>query len=162
MATGMWDKIKVEEKAEKRAARVARGVAPEDHGAGFLDSVPVAHTALTRALKLQQKAAKVGFDWSEPEPILDKIEEEIGELRDAMAAERKSEIGDEYGDLLFALVNLGRHLGLDPEAALRGTNEKFRARFHYVEEAVKGSGGSLEEASLDEMEALWQEAKMVE
>ncbi len=84
---------------------------------------------MTRALKLQQKAATVGFDWGEAAPILDKIEEEIGELRAAMASNRQAEIADEFGDLLFAIVNFGRHLGVDPEAALAGTNEKFRSRF---------------------------------
>ncbi len=162
MAKGMWDAIKAEERAERRESRLARGLEPEDHGSGYLDGVPVAHTALTRALKLQQKAAKVGFDWSQAEPILDKIEEEIGELREAMASGRKAEIVDEYGDLLFALVNLGRHLEVDPETALRGTNEKFRTRFHRVERAVVGSGGTLDDATLEEMEALWQRAKSEE
>lgn len=159
MAKGMWEKIKAEEKAEKRSARIARGLDPEDHGKGYLDSVPVALPALTRALKLQEKAARVGFDWSEAAPILDKIEEEIGELREALATGDAAPIKDEFGDMLFAVVNLGRHLKLDAEAALSGTNEKFRSRFHYVEQALAASGGSLEKAALDEMEALWQQAK---
>ncbi|MBZ9987748.1 nucleoside triphosphate pyrophosphohydrolase [Mesorhizobium sp. BH1-1-5] len=161
MAKGMWEKIKAEEKAEKRNARIARGLDPEDHGKGFLDSVPVALPALTRALKLQEKAARVGFDWSEAAPILDKIEEEIGELREALATGDAAPIKDEFGDMLFAVVNLGRHLKLDSEAALSGTNDKFRSRFHYVEQALAASGGSLEKATLDEMEALWQKAKGV-
>jgi len=159
MAKGMWEKIKATEKAEKRDARVARGLDPEDHGKGYLDSVPVALPALTRALKLQEKAARVGFDWSEAAPILEKIEEEIGELREALATGDAAPIKDEFGDMLFAVVNLGRHLKLDSEAALSGTNEKFRSRFHYVEQALAASGGSLEKATLDEMEALWQQAK---
>ncbi|MER8546975.1 MULTISPECIES: nucleoside triphosphate pyrophosphohydrolase [unclassified Mesorhizobium] len=159
MAKGMWEKIKAEEKAEKRSARLARGLDPEDHGKGFLDSVPVALPALTRALKLQEKAARVGFDWSEAAPILDKIEEEIGELREALAKGDTAPIKDEFGDMLFAVVNLGRHLKIDSEAALSGTNEKFRSRFHYVERTLQASGNSLEEATLDEMEALWQQAK---
>ncbi|UCI17431.1 nucleoside triphosphate pyrophosphohydrolase [Mesorhizobium sp. B2-1-8] len=159
MAKGMWEKIKAQENAEKRQARLARGLDPEDNGKGFLDSVPVALPALTRALKLQEKAARVGFDWSEAAPILDKIEEEIGELREALAKGETAEIKDEFGDMLFAVVNLGRHLKLDSEAALSGTNEKFRSRFHYVEQALEKAGGSLEEATLEEMEALWQEAK---
>lgn len=159
MAKGMWDRIKAEEKAERRARRIAAGLDPEDHGRGFLDGVPVAHTALTRAIKLQEKAAKVGFDWKEAKPVLDKIEEEIGELREAIEAGGRREIADEYGDVLFALVNLGRHLSLDPETALRGTNEKFRSRFHAVEAALRERGRSLDEASLEEMEALWQQAK---
>ncbi|MEX0956346.1 MAG: nucleoside triphosphate pyrophosphohydrolase [Rhizobiaceae bacterium] len=159
MAKGMWEKIKAEEKAEKRARRTARGLSPEDHGKGYLDGVPVAHTALTRALKLQEKAAKVGFDWGAAGPVLDKIEEEIGELRAAIETGAKAGTEDEMGDVLFAVVNLARHLGIDPETALRGTNEKFRTRFHAVEAGLKEGGSSLEAASLDEMEALWQAAK---
>ena len=159
MAKGAWDRIKAEEKAERRARRLSAGRDPEEHGQGFLDGVPVAHTALTRALKLQEKAAKVGFDWKEAKPVLDKIEEEIGELRQAIETGKQAEIADEYGDVLFALVNLGRHLRLDPEAALRGTNEKFRTRFHAVEKALAGQHRSLDDASLEEMEELWQQAK---
>jgi ATP diphosphatase len=155
----MWEKIKAEEKAEKRAARLARGLDPEDNGKGFLDGIPLAFPALTRALKLQEKAARVGFDWSEAAPILDKIEEEIAELREAIAMRETAAIEDEFGDLLFAMVNFGRHLKLDAEKALSGTNEKFRSRFHYIERALKAEGRSLGEATLDEMEALWQEAK---
>ena len=161
MAKGMWERIKAEEKAGKRQARLARGVDPEDHGAGYLDGVAVALPALTRALKLQQKAARVGFDWSEARPILDKIAEEIGELREAMDGADQAAIQDEFGDVLFALVNFGRHLNIDAEAALAGTNEKFRSRFHQVERALDASGGSLEEATLDEMETLWQAAKRI-
>jgi ATP diphosphatase len=159
MAKGMWEKIKAQEKALKREARLARGHAAEDHGGGYLDGVPLAFPALTRALKLQEKAARVGFDWGEAEPILAKIEEEIGELREAMASGDQASVKDEFGDLLFSIVNLGRHLKLDSEAALAGTNEKFRSRFHFVEDALKASGNSLEGATLDEMEALWQQAK---
>lgn len=159
MAKGMWEKIKAEEKATKRAQRLARGLDPEDHGKGYLDGVPLAHPALTRALKLQERAARVGFDWAEAAPILDKIEEEIGELRQAMAQGSDVAMLDEFGDVLFALVNYGRHLGLDAEAALRGTNEKFRSRFHAVENTLLGSGRTLEGASLEEMEELWQQAK---
>ena len=159
MAKGMWNRIKAEEKAEKREARLARGLDPKDNGAGYLDSVPVALPALTRALKLQEKAAHVGFDWKHAKPILDKIEEEIGELREAMEKQNTASIADEFGDVLFALVNFGRHLKIDAETALRGTNEKFRSRLHHVERELEGSGSSLEKATLDEMEALWQQAK---
>ena len=159
MAKGMWETIKAEEKAQKRAARIARGLDPEDNGKGYLDGVPLAFPALTRALKLQEKAARVGFDWGEAAPILDKIEEEIAELREAMAARDKAAITDEFGDLLFAMVNFARHLKVDPEAALSGTNEKFRSRFRHIETALAAQGRTLEDASLDEMEALWQEAK---
>lgn len=162
MAKGMWERIKAEEKAEKRAARLARGLDPEEQAGGFLDGIPHAHPALTRALKLQQKAARVGFDWKEARPILDKIEEEIGELREAMDGTGKDRIAGEFGDVLFALVNFGRHLGIDAEDALRRTNAKFARRFHHVETALAADGRSLEEASLDEMEAKWQEAKKAE
>lgn len=159
MAKGQWERIKAEEKAEKRARRVARGLPAEDHGAGFLDSVPVNMPALTHALKLQQKAAKVGFDWTEAEPILAKIEEEIGEFRAALKQNDAAAKADEFGDVLFSLVNLGRNLGLDPETSLQGTNAKFRRRFHAIEDALQADDRSLAESSLEEMEALWQEAK---
>jgi ATP diphosphatase len=158
-AKGMWDAIKAQEKTEKRNARTARGLPAEDHGHGFLDSVPVALPALVRAHKLQDKAAKVGFDWKDAAPILDKIEEEIGELRRAMAENDAKATADEFGDVLFALVNFGRHADIDAEAALRGTNAKFRRRFHFIERELAASGRRLGEATLDEMEALWQRAK---
>lgn len=163
MAKGMWEAIKAEEKAERRARRDAAGLPPDgphsEGSDGFLDGVPATHTALTRALKLQQKAATVGFDWGAAGPVLDKIEEEIGELREAIAAGGAAGMKDEFGDLLFAVVNLGRHLKLDPESALRGTNEKFRSRFHHVEAALAARGSLLDAATLEEMETLWQDAK---
>lgn len=158
-AKGMWDRIKAEEKAEKRARRIARGLPPEDGGRGYLDSVPVGLPALTRAQKLQEKAAQVGFDWKEAKPILDKIAEEIGELREALDQKDSAAITDEFGDVLFSLVNFGRHLGIDAEGALRGTNEKFRSRFHHVEDAITASGGTMAATDLEEMEGLWQLAK---
>jgi len=161
MAKGMWEKIKAVEKADKRAARLARGRDPEDNGKGYLDGVPLAFPGLTRALKLQEKAARVGFDWGAAAPILDKIEEEIGELREAIASGDRPATEDEFGDLLFAMVNLGRHLKVDPEAALSGTNDKFRSRFHFVEQALEAAGKTLEAATLEEMEAEWQRAKAV-
>ncbi|GGA85432.1 nucleoside triphosphate pyrophosphohydrolase [Brucella endophytica] len=158
MAKGAWNRIKAEEKAERARRRAELGLDSGERN-GFLDDVPQALPALMRALKLQQKAAKVGFDWSEAEPILDKIAEETAELREAMQSGRKADIAEEYGDLLFALVNLGRHLDIEPESALRATNEKFRSRFHFIEESLKVRNRSLDEASLEEMEALWQAAK---
>jgi nucleoside triphosphate diphosphatase len=158
MAKGMWDKIKAEEKRERRERRSELGLTSHE-AAGYLDDVPHGFPALMRALKLQQKAAKVGFDWSEAAPILDKIEEEIAELRHEIASGDTERAKDEYGDLLFAMVNLGRHLDLEPESALRGTNEKFRSRFHFIERKLSERGQPLEDATLDEMEELWIAAK---
>ncbi|HEX2146446.1 MAG TPA: nucleoside triphosphate pyrophosphohydrolase [Pseudorhizobium sp.] len=153
-----WDEIKADEKRERAERRARRGIT-EDFKAGFLGSVQRAQPALTEALKLQQKAAKVGFDWSQAEPILDKIEEEIGELREALHSGRKEKVADELGDLIFALVNIGRHVEADPEDALRGTNTKFRRRFSYIETELQKSGETLEAATLERMEELWQAAK---
>lgn len=158
MAKGSWNRIKAEEKAERAERRAKLGLeTPEKNG--FLDDIPHAFPALVRALKLQQKAAKVGFDWSEAAPILDKIAEETAELKEAMAAGEKQGIEEEYGDLLFAMVNLGRHLEIDAETALIAANEKFRRRFHFIEKALGAAGSSLDAASLDEMEEKWGEAK---
>lgn len=153
-----WDKIKQQEKAERLARRVARGSAA-DPDTGYLGSVQRSFPALTEALKLQERAAKVGFDWSEAAPILDKIEEEIGELREALSESRPDKVKDELGDLFFALVNIGRHVGAEPEQALRGTNTKFRNRFSYIERSLQASGETLDGASLERMEELWQAAK---
>lgn len=158
MAKGMWDRIKFAEKAEKAERRKAAGrnAVPDS---GFLDDVPKNLPALTRGLKLQQRAAKVGFDWDHAAPILEKIEEEIAELRAEISAGENDKSRAEYGDLLFALVNLGRHLKVDPEEALKAANAKFRRRFRHIEEGLANAGSSLEAASLLEMEALWNEAK---
>lgn len=121
-----WDAIKRQEKQE-RAERRANNGASADFKQGHLGGVQRSFPALTEALKLQEQAAKVGFDWSEAEPILDKIEEEIGELREALKAGQQDRISDELGDLIFALVNIGRHVGAEPEQALRGTNSNFAA-----------------------------------
>lgn len=156
-----WDEIKRQEKAE-RAERRARMGGEETFKAGHLGSVPRAFPALMEALKLQEQAAKVGFDWSDAEPILDKIEEEIAEFRVALSRGDKKHISDELGDVIFAMANIGRHVGTDPENALRGTNTKFRRRFAHIEKGLEASGISLNDATLDEMEALWQDAKKSE
>lgn len=153
-----WDEIKAAEKRERMERRARRGIT-EDFKAGFLGSVQRSQPALTEALKLQERAAKIGFDWSEPEPILDKIEEEIAELREALKSGAPEKVKDELGDLVFALVNLGRHVKADPEQSLRGTNEKFRRRFNYIETELKAIEVTLEDATLDQMEAFWQAAK---
>jgi len=156
-----WDDIKMAERRERAERRAKRGIT-EDFKAGYLGTVHRAQPALTEALKLQQRAAKVGFDWSEAEPILDKIEEEVGELREALRGGRQDKVADELGDLIFALVNIGRHVKTDPEEALRGTNTKFRRRFNYIETELEKSSQTLEAATLDEMEELWQAAKHTE
>ncbi len=153
-----WDEIKAEEKADRQRRRAARGL-PDDSAKGQLDGIPPSLPALSSALKLQQKAAKVGFDWGDVAPVLDKIEEEIGELRAAIAGGDEAEAAGEFGDILFAMVNLGRHLKVEPEAALRATNEKFRRRFAHIEKRLAEQGRTPGDATLDEMEALWQEAK---
>ena len=130
---------------------------------GVLDDVPLALPALVRAAKLQRRAARVGFDWPEPVQVLDKLEEEIAELRAELEQGASAErLSDEIGDLLFAAVNLARHLEVDGETALRQANAKFERRFRAIEEALRARGRRLEDASLDEMEALWQEAKAAE
>ncbi|AUC09722.1 MULTISPECIES: nucleoside triphosphate pyrophosphohydrolase [Agrobacterium] len=156
-----WDRIKAEEKRERAARRARRGMT-EDFKAGFLGGVQRSQPALTEALKLQEQAARVGFDWSDPAPILDKIEEEIAELREALEEGRPEKVSDELGDLIFALVNIGRHVKADPENALRGTNTKFRRRFNHIEKSLGENGETLEEASLERMEDLWQAAKRIE
>ncbi|RAL98783.1 nucleoside triphosphate pyrophosphohydrolase [Agrobacterium sp. MS2] len=156
-----WDRIKAEEKRERAARRARRGIT-EDFKAGFLGGVQRSQPALTEALKLQEQAARVGFDWSNPAPILDKIEEEIAELREALEEGRPEKVSDELGDLIFALVNIGRHVKADPENALRGTNTKFRRRFNHIEKSLGENGETLEEASLERMEDLWQAAKRIE
>lgn len=158
MAKGSWNRIKQIEKDERLARRTALGLETTEKK-GFLDDVPTYLPALVSSLKYQQKAARVGFDWAEAAPILDKVAEETQELREAMNNQDKANIAEEYGDLLFAMVNLGRHLELEPEMALRAANEKFKRRFHFIEDALNSDENSLEAASLDEMEALWNKAK---
>ncbi|WP_174801030.1 nucleoside triphosphate pyrophosphohydrolase [Martelella limonii] len=156
-----WDEIKRQEKAERAARRAKSGIT-EDMKAGHLGGVQRSFPALTEALKLQEHAARVGFDWSEPEPILAKFEEEIGELREALQSDDKPAIADELGDLIFAAVNLARHAKVDPEQALRGTNTKFRRRFNHIETSLDNAGETLDAATLERMEALWQDAKAIE
>ncbi|MGO8059696.1 nucleoside triphosphate pyrophosphohydrolase [Rhizobium johnstonii] len=156
-----WDEIKQAEKRERTERRSRRGIT-EGFNSGFLGSVQRSFPALTEALKLQERAAKVGFDWSAPEPILDKIEEEIGELRAALREGDQAKVGDELGDLIFAVANIGRHVKADPEQALRGTNTKFRRRFSHIEQVLEAEGETLEAASLERMEEIWQAAKAIE
>ena len=145
---GLWERIKAEEKA-------ARGGVEKS---GALAGVPVGLPALTRALKLQNKASKVGFDWNDPRAVLHKIREEADEIEAALDGNAADAAG-EVGDLLFAAVNLARHLRADPEAVLRGTNRKFERRFAAIEHALAAEGKKPQDATLAEMDALWDEAK---
>jgi ATP diphosphatase len=154
----LWHRIKAEEKAERRARGGDAPQAPE----GTLAGVPTALPALTRALKLQQKASAVGFDWNDPRAVLAKIREEADEIEAALDAGEKIDAGREAGDLLFAVVNLARHLDADPEATLRMTNRKFERRFAWIERALAARGRTPAQASLAEMDALWDAAKAAE
>ncbi|HZH52202.1 MAG TPA: nucleoside triphosphate pyrophosphohydrolase [Microvirga sp.] len=158
----LWDEIKREEKAERRASREAMGISAEPHEAGFLGGLPAVLPALTRAQKLTAKAAKVGFDWPEAAQVIDKIHEELEEVKEASSSGSRDRIEDEIGDLLFAVTNLARHFDVDPEMALRRTNAKFERRFRSIEQALQRRSRTLEEASLDEMEELWVAAKEAE
>src|SRR3989338_2629549 len=140
-----WEEIKAEERAEKAAA-------PEQ--LSLLDDVPAALPSLSRAIKLQKRAAQVGFDWPEALPVVDKVREELGEVLEA--------ISEEIGDLLFVVSNLARHLKVDPETALRAANAKFERRFRFIEQALREAGRTMEDCALDELDALWGEAKKLE
>jgi MazG family protein len=147
--TAAWE----EHKREERLAK----------GGGVMDDLPVALPALARALKIQKRAATVGFDWKEARPIFDKLDEEVGELKAAMAQDAsKEKLADELGDILFVVVNIARHLGLKPEDALSGTNRKFLRRFAFVEEQARAAGKTLAQLSLEEMETEWTNAKSLE
>lgn len=142
LAKGFWEDMKAKERKDK----------PRE---GTLAGIPAALPGLTRAVKLQAKAAKVGFDWPSVDNVYDKIAEEVAEFREA-PADKKAE---EYGDLLFAMANVARHLGIDPEAALRGANAKFERRFAHIEARLAEAGKEPKESDLAEMDALWNEAK---
>jgi ATP diphosphatase len=157
----LWDEIKAQEKAE-RAARRAQDGSRADAPSGALAGVPANLPALSRALKLQQKAGAVGFDWNDPAAVLAKIREETDEIASALAAGHSKEAQAEVGDLMFAVVNLARHLGADPEGALRGANAKFERRFTHIEQALAAAGKTPRQSTLAEMDALWNEAKQSE
>jgi ATP diphosphatase len=152
---GAWDRIKAEEKAERAARRLGEETAHKS----LLSGVKVGQPALSRAMELQRKASSVGFDWNDPRAVLHKIREEADEIEAALDRGDADELAQETGDLLFALVNLARHVGADPDLALRGTNAKFERRFGYIERALAAQDRSLESASLAEMDALWNAAK---
>jgi MazG family protein len=143
-----WETLKAGERAQKAKTSAA--------GASILDDVPLALPALLRAEKLQRRASSVGFDWDDAHKVVEKIAEEAREVAEAASPAERSE---EIGDLLFVVANLARHLKVDPEAALRAANAKFIRRFHFIEVTLKAKGRTASSASLDEMEALWQQAK---
>ncbi|MEO1724476.1 MAG: nucleoside triphosphate pyrophosphohydrolase [Pseudomonadota bacterium] len=143
-----WEAIKAEERAAKGETRDS-----------VLDDVPGGMPALARALKLTKRAAKPGFDWQDPDDVMAKVVEEAGELREEVGKGDPDRMKDEFGDLLFVMVNLGRHLGVDAEAALRGTNAKFERRFRAVEAALRLEGRTIWDSSLAEMDALWNRVK---
>ncbi|MDB5569352.1 MAG: mazG [Hyphomicrobiales bacterium] len=157
----LWSAIKQEEKAERLAARQAAGAPPEPP-AGVLAGVPHALPALTRAVKLQEKAGKVGFDWNDARLVLAKLREECDEFERELDARDDAAAAAELGDMLFAMANLARHVKTDPEAALRGCNAKFERRFAFIEQALRARGRSPQDASLEEMDALWDAAKAEE
>lgn len=148
---GSWEKLKAEERATKGEVRESA-----------LDGVPTGLPGMTRAVKLQKRAARVGFDWPDIGGVIDKIREESAELAEAVRNDDADAIEDEYADLLFVMANLGRHLKLDPEKALRRVNAKFERRFRAVELAIKTDGKGIEDASLDEMDAHWNRIKAAE
>jgi len=141
-----WEAIKADERVKKNQT-------------GILDDVALNLPALVRSLKLQKRAARVGFDWPTVSKVLEKIEEETKELVEAKEFESQERINEEFGDLMFSIVNLGRHLKVDPEEALKKTNIKFITRFQFIEDEIKSEGRDLEDTSLEEMEKLWQRAK---
>ncbi len=148
--TEAWEQIKAEERAAK---------GQPENPTSLLDDVPQALPALTRAAKLQKRAAKVGFDWPDIAPVFGKIDEEMGELKEAISAEDTENIRNEMGDVLFACANLARKLGVDPEDALRHTNRKFTRRFQFIEQSLAKKGKTPIESDLTEMDALWETAK---
>lgn len=141
-----WEQIKMKEKKDSPRK-------------SLLDGIPCSMPSLLLARRLQERAAQVGFDWPDVEGVLDKTREEIGELGEALAGKDPEKIKDELGDLLFALVNVARWAGVNPEEALRHTSRKFTGRFHCIEESARKQGRSLPDMGLDEMEEIWQESK---
>jgi ATP diphosphatase len=148
-----WEQIKAEERAAKASV-------PQQ--LSLLDDVPAVLPALSRAAKLQKRAAQVGFDWPSALPVVDNVREELDEVLEAMASNDAQAIAEEVGDLLFSAVNLARHLKVDPENALRAASRKFERRFRFIEQALRDTGRPIEDCTLEEMDALWGEAKRQE
>ena len=148
-----WEQLKAEERAAKAAV-------PEQ--LSLLDDVPQALPALSRAVKLQKRMAQVGFDWPDALPVVDKVREELDEVLEAMSENDPQAISEEVGDLLFVVTNLARHLKVDPESALRAANAKVERRFRFIEQALREAQRPIENCTLDELDALWGEAKKQE
>ena len=144
--TGAWEALKARERAAKGAESVLAGL-------------PIALPALTRALKLQNRAARVGFDWPDLAPVFAKLQEEVGELQAELAQADADRLEDEVGDILFVMANVARHLKVDPEKALRRANAKFERRFQFIEQALAEMGKTPSDSSLEEMDGLWDRAK---
>ncbi len=158
--TSNWEQHKAAERAAKAQAQAAMAAGAAALPPSALDGVAAALPALMRAEKLQKRASRVGFDWNDPAAVLDKLDEEIGELRAELSQGAvPARMSDEIGDMLFVVANLARHFRIDPEVALRGANAKFERRFRHIEARLAAQGRKPEQASLEEMEALWQEAK---
>lgn len=145
---GNWERIKHAERTSK-----------QDGGGSVLDDIPGSLPALSRARKIQKRVATVGFDWPDTGGVLDKVVEEVEELREAVHEQSPGKTEEELGDLFFSLVNLSRHLKVDPEVCLRKANKKFEARFRHLESRVVDSGRELAAMTLDELEGYWQDAK---
>jgi ATP diphosphatase len=155
--SALWSEIKAREKAGRAAAHAATGAPAQP--ASLLADVPTALPALTRAVKLQDKAAKVGFDWSHVRHVVDKLREETDEVEAAFAAGDADHIAEEIGDILFVVANLARHAKADPERVLRAANAKFERRFGYIEQKMVETGRDIAAASLEDMDFYWNEAK---
>lgn len=153
-----WDAIKEQEKADKKAKRGGDSADPE-RSPSALDDVPRALPSLERSRKLQKRAARLGFDWNDVQPVIAKLKEEIGEYEEAVAAADDGALQHELGDILFAAVNLARHTGIEPEIALRDANQRFENRFRWIEQELSSRGISIEDASLETMDELWDQAK---
>lgn len=158
----LWGQIKAQEKADKARARTQAGLPEPPEAKGVLAGVPTTLPALTRAWKLQAKASTVGFDWNDARLVLDKIREETAEIDEALAGGDKGAIKEEIGDLLFVIANLARYVDADPEACLKAANAKFERRFAGIEAALEQQGRKAGDATLDELEALWQQVKRAE
>jgi len=139
--------------------KIKRGEKGKEHRRYLVDDIPAELPALLRAEKIQKRVARVGFDWNDSGPALDKVEEEFGEFREALAAGDRDNAVEEIGDIFFALVNVARHEGICAEEALRAANKKFSARFRYVEDACKRAGMEMKKATLEELDKFWEEGK---